>query len=109
MDGKIWANSGDSHLTEPGDLFEKNLPAGMAERMPRSVKDDDGSHETVYVDGQSFRRRMPRVPPSARASCCALSKLCERAFTYSSLVRVPSPLVSSFLKRASAFAGLIPW
>jgi hypothetical protein len=61
MDGKIWANSGDSHLTEPGDLFEKNLPAGMAERMPRSVKDEDGSHETVYVDGQSFRRRMPRV------------------------------------------------
>ena len=61
MDGKIWANSGDSHLTEPGDLFEKNLPAGMAERMPRSVKDEDGGHETVYVDGQCFRRRMPRV------------------------------------------------
>ena len=23
MERKIWANSGDSHLTEPGDLFEK--------------------------------------------------------------------------------------
>jgi predicted TIM-barrel fold metal-dependent hydrolase len=28
--------------------------------MPRSVKDEDGSWETIYVDGQSFRRRMPR-------------------------------------------------
>ena len=61
MDGKIWANSGDSHLTEPADLFEKSLPTGLAERMPRSVKDEDGSYETIHVDGQSFRRRMPHV------------------------------------------------
>jgi predicted TIM-barrel fold metal-dependent hydrolase len=31
----------------------------MAARMPRSVKDPDGRHETVYVDGHEFRRRMP--------------------------------------------------
>ena len=61
MDVKIWANSGDSHLSEPADLFANNLPADLAERMPRSVKDDDGSHETIHVDGQSFRRRMPRI------------------------------------------------
>ena len=30
--------------------------------MPRSVKDPDGSWETVYVDGQEFRRRMPKMP-----------------------------------------------
>ena len=24
---KIWANSGDSHLVEPGDLFKTSLPA----------------------------------------------------------------------------------
>ncbi len=55
--GKIWANSGDSHLVEPGDLFTSSLPASFAERMPRSVKDDDGRWETIYVDGQEFRRR----------------------------------------------------
>lgn len=56
---KIWANSGDSHLVEPADLFTDRLPAAQAERMPRSVKDDDGMHETLHVDGQTFRRRMP--------------------------------------------------
>jgi predicted TIM-barrel fold metal-dependent hydrolase len=58
---KIWANSGDSHLVEPDDLFSASLPKELAERMPRSVKDADGSHETLYVDGQEFRRRMPRA------------------------------------------------
>jgi predicted TIM-barrel fold metal-dependent hydrolase len=55
---KIWANSGDSHLVEPDDLFTTSLPRSLAERMPRSVKDEDGRHETLYVDGQKFRRRM---------------------------------------------------
>lgn len=58
---KFWANSGDSHLVEPDDLFTASLPADLAERMPRSAKDPDGSHETIYVDGQEFRRRMPRA------------------------------------------------
>ena len=66
MDDKIWANSGDSHLSEPADLFERNLPADLAARMPRSVKDDDGSHETIHVDGQTFRRRMPGSAPTTR-------------------------------------------
>ena len=57
---KIWANSGDSHLVEPEDLFTQRLPADLAERMPRSEKDDDGRWETVYVDGAAFRRPMPR-------------------------------------------------
>jgi len=58
--GKIWANSGDSHLVEPRDLFAAALPADLAARMPRSEKDPDGRWETVHVDGQSFRRRLPR-------------------------------------------------
>ena len=58
---KFWANSGDSHLVEPADLFTTGLPADLAARMPRSVKDDDGGFETVHVDGQQFRRRMPRA------------------------------------------------
>src|SRR5258708_3699589 len=36
---KLWANSGDSHLVEPADLFERGLPPALAERMPHSVKD----------------------------------------------------------------------
>jgi predicted TIM-barrel fold metal-dependent hydrolase len=59
--GKIWANSGDSHFVEPENLFEERLPKDLAERMPRSVKDADGLWETVYVDGQEFRRRMPKM------------------------------------------------
>lgn len=58
---KIWANSGDSHLVEPADLFSANLPADLAERMPRSVKDPDGEWETVYIDGESFRRKLPKI------------------------------------------------
>jgi predicted TIM-barrel fold metal-dependent hydrolase len=57
---KIWANSGDSHLVEPADLFTRALPPALAERMPRSVKDPDGGWETIHVDGQQFRRRIPR-------------------------------------------------
>ena len=60
VEGKIWANSGDSHFVEPPDLFDTRLPEDLAARMPRSVKDADGMWETVTVDGLSFRRRMPR-------------------------------------------------
>ena len=62
-EGKIWANSGDSHLMEPFDLFHTELPAGLADRMPRSVRDDDGAFETIYVDGQEFRRKLPFTKP----------------------------------------------
>ncbi len=58
---KIWANSGDSHLIEPDDLFTSSLPADLAARMPRSVKDADGAYETLFIDGQEFRRRMPKA------------------------------------------------
>jgi predicted TIM-barrel fold metal-dependent hydrolase len=57
----IWANSGDSHLVEPANLFTERLPAGLAARMPRSEKDADGQWETVHVDGKEFRRRMPKA------------------------------------------------
>ncbi|MFI5041213.1 MAG: amidohydrolase, partial [Acidimicrobiales bacterium] len=56
---KLWANSGDSHLIEPPDLFE-SLPADVKERMPRSVKDPSGDFETIYIDGQEFRRDLPK-------------------------------------------------
>lgn len=59
---KIWANSGDSHLFEPPDLFD-SLPEHIRERMPRSVKDPSGEFETIYIDGQQFRREMPKPEP----------------------------------------------
>jgi predicted TIM-barrel fold metal-dependent hydrolase len=60
MSDKIWANSADSHFMEPADLFQKTLPPALAERMPRSVKSPDGARETVYIDGESFERVLPR-------------------------------------------------
>jgi predicted TIM-barrel fold metal-dependent hydrolase len=60
---KIWANSGDSHLMEPLDLFD-SLPEDIRELMPRSVKDPSGEFETIYIDGQEFRRDMPAPDPN---------------------------------------------
>ncbi len=56
---KLWANSGDSHLMEPPDLFV-SLPDDIKERLPRSVKDPSGDFETIYIDGQEFRRELPK-------------------------------------------------
>lgn len=58
---KIWSNSGDSHYMEPKDIFEGRLPKELAERMPRTVKSEDGTSETVYVDGRSFTRVLPKI------------------------------------------------
>ncbi|TPG36615.1 amidohydrolase family protein [Mycolicibacterium hodleri] len=56
---KIWANSGDSHFLEPDTLWQDNLPARLAELVPRAEKDPDGEWETVHIDGMSFRRKLP--------------------------------------------------
>jgi predicted TIM-barrel fold metal-dependent hydrolase len=56
---KIWVNSGDSHFLEPPDLWSQSLPKGMADRMPRTERDEDAGTETVHIDGQSFVRRLP--------------------------------------------------
>lgn len=60
MSDKIWANSADSHLVEPDGLFEQSLPAALAARMPHSVPDAEDGWEVLHVDGQQFRRRLPR-------------------------------------------------
>ncbi|HVV29247.1 MAG TPA: amidohydrolase family protein [Mycobacteriales bacterium] len=69
---KIWAHSGDSHFLEPDDLWTANLTPEYAALVPRSVADPDGQYETVYVDGQSFRRRLPS--PSALEFAAASSR-----------------------------------
>ena len=52
-------NSADSHYLEPEDLWSSSLPKRLADLVPRSEKDPDGEWETVHVDGQSFRRKLP--------------------------------------------------
>ena len=44
---------------EPPDLFA-SLPEDVRERLPRSVKDPSGDFETIYIDGQEFRRDLPK-------------------------------------------------
>lgn len=61
MTNKIWANSGDSHFMEPEDIWSSSLPKRLADLVPKSEKDADGLWETVHVDGQSFRRRLPNI------------------------------------------------
>jgi predicted TIM-barrel fold metal-dependent hydrolase len=65
---KIWANSGDSHFMEPDDLWRNALPKRLSDLVPRSEKDADGLWETVHVDGQSFRRRLPNIKAQAFAA-----------------------------------------
>jgi predicted TIM-barrel fold metal-dependent hydrolase len=58
VDKKIWANSGDSHFLEAEDLFQQILPPALANRMPRSVKED--GWEIVHIDGEQIRRPLPK-------------------------------------------------
>jgi predicted TIM-barrel fold metal-dependent hydrolase len=57
----IWANSGDSHVMEPPDLWTQRMPADLAARMPRTEAIDD-RHEMLHVDGRSFKRRLQWNP-----------------------------------------------
>jgi len=55
----MWTNSGDSHFIEPHDGWTARLPRALADPTPKAVKDPDGEWETVSVDGQTFRRKLP--------------------------------------------------
>jgi predicted TIM-barrel fold metal-dependent hydrolase len=72
---KLWANSGDSHSTGEAQRWREILPADLAERMPRSVKDPDGEFETVHVDGKSFRRKLPKIVTKTDASGKTIGEL----------------------------------
>ena len=43
--------SGDSHMTEPPDLWEKRLPAVLRERAPRFQQRDNASSGRVRAGG----------------------------------------------------------
>jgi predicted TIM-barrel fold metal-dependent hydrolase len=76
-DTKIWANSGDSHFLEPDDLWQRILPKALAERMPRTelVADDE---EVVYVDGRSFRRKLPKLMTKKSATGETIEEMSHR-------------------------------
>ena len=69
-DDKIWANSGDSHIVEPPGLWDA-MPADLRDLMPRSVKDPSGDFETIHIDGQVFRRDLPKGNTATRAGITA--------------------------------------
>ena len=64
MTEKIWANSGDSHVLEPADVFTARLPAALADRAPTTVRDE--RHETIYVDGQTVFRTLQSFADGSR-------------------------------------------
>ena len=66
---KIWANSADSHVLEPDDLWLRALPKRLAERAPRSERGD--RFEVLYIDGDQVSRQLNDMmdairPPGAR-------------------------------------------
>src|SRR5579862_9820390 len=69
-DDKLWANSGDSHLVEPPDLFD-SLPEDIRDRMPRSERDPEGAYEIIHIDGQEFRRDLPQGREAPRTGAGA--------------------------------------
>src|SRR5271157_4840333 len=66
---KIWANSADSHVLEPADLWLQSLPSRLAERAPRAERGD--KYEILYIDGERVDRQLNDFmdamrPPGAR-------------------------------------------
>lgn len=76
---KIWTNSGDSHFLEPEDLWQSRLPKRLADLCPRAEKDPDGEYETVFVDGQVFRRKLPSAALVAFAEMSSRPDGCRDA------------------------------
>src|SRR3954447_3033995 len=74
---KIWANSGDSHLLEPEDVFTNSMPPKLAARMPRSEKFD--GYELVHVDGEVIRRTIPKPIREGELKGMELSEASHRA------------------------------
>jgi predicted TIM-barrel fold metal-dependent hydrolase len=60
----ILANSADSHLLEPADLWTKRLPARFADRAPRSEKTE--KYETIYLDGEKMYRALAAFTEAIR-------------------------------------------
>ena len=60
----ILANSADSHLLEPADLWTTRVPARFADRAPRSEKTE--KYETIYLDGERMYRALAAFTEAIR-------------------------------------------
>ena len=119
----VWANSGDSHLLEPEDLWKEILPPALASRMPWSEPDGENA-ELIHVDGQTFRRELPAIatkkvgglsmtelssrPPGSRDLTARMADLDQEGIwgevVYSSLGLWESMITDRALIRAAAAA-----
>lgn len=75
---KIWANSADSHVMEPTDLWTSALPKRLADRAPRTERDE--RTETILVDNKIQRRALNAFldsfrPPGAYDTATRLKDL----------------------------------
>ena len=123
-DAKLWAQSGDSHILEPDDLWFQILPKELAERMPRTELIGE-NEERVTVDGKSFTRPLPKIftkrgtngmtiaemssrPPGARDVAARLRDLDEEGIwaeiVYASIGLWCSLIEDKALIRAAAHA-----
>ena len=59
MADQLWTHSGDSHFIEPPSLYRENLPAALADRLPRSERISE-EEEIVHIDGRQLRRKIPK-------------------------------------------------
>jgi predicted TIM-barrel fold metal-dependent hydrolase len=80
------ANSGDSHVLEPPDLWQRELPASMRERGIRTER-PEGGLETVYIGDRLIRREVPGFdelirPPGARDPRARLADLDDQGVWY---------------------------
>ena len=66
---KIWANSADSHVLEPADLWLQSLPPRLAQRAPRAERGD--KYEILYIDGERVDRRAERLHGRDPPAGCA--------------------------------------
>jgi predicted TIM-barrel fold metal-dependent hydrolase len=81
----ILANSADSHLLEPSDLWTRRLPADLADRAPRTEKTD--KYETIFLDGQRMYRSLAAFtesfrPPGATDLAIRLQDLDQEGVRY---------------------------
>jgi predicted TIM-barrel fold metal-dependent hydrolase len=81
----IWANSADSHMLEPADLWTSRLPARYAERAPRTERMD--KYEVIYLDGERMYRSLAAFqesfrPPGARDMAIRVEDLDREGVRY---------------------------
>ena len=109
---RVWINSADSHMNEPGDLWAKPLAAKWGDAVPRVIEPEnarDGSIQgggRMYFTGEDYlptgdldlgdemvqRARRTNVDPVYRAACMDEDKVwAEVLFPTKGMMVFPLP------------------